>query len=218
VDEGVRHEMTAPAAAEILRTLAEAGVTASVSGGWAIDALLGRKTRRHDDLDLWLPAADLEHIIPAFARSGLDRLYPWGDDRPWNFVVHDGDRHRVDLHLYEQVDTAFAHYGSITGGVVFPLVALRGRGVIDGFNVDCESAEWALRWHTGYPPRAVDHHDVRQLCEHFEVPEQYRESLRLGCRLATLASGGLVLGVGATLVALARSTVRLLAAVLGSVR
>src|SRR5215216_6000276 len=121
--------MTAPAAAEILRTLASAGVAASVSGGWAIDALLGQQTRRHDDLDLWLPAADLEHLIRAFAASGLDRLYAWGDDRPWNFVVHDGVRRRVDLHLYEPVDDASVHYGSFTDGVVFPLVALHGRGV-----------------------------------------------------------------------------------------
>ena len=168
--------MTASAAADILRTLADAGATAIVSGGWAIDALVGRQTRRHDDLDLWLPAADLALFIRAFTNSGLDRLYPWGDDRPWNFVVHDGDRRRVDLHLFELVDAVSVHYGSIEDGIVFPMDALRGRGVLDGFEVDCESPEWALRWHTGYPIRPVDTHDVRVLCEHFdlELPEQYR--------------------------------------------
>jgi lincosamide nucleotidyltransferase A/C/D/E len=151
-------------------------VTATVGGGWAVDALLGQQTRYHDDLDLWLPAVDLEHLIKAFAVSGLDRLYPWGDDRPWNFVVHDGDRLRVDLHLYEPLDGDAVHYGSISGGVVFPAEALRGRGVIDGLSVVCESPEWALRWHTGYPPRQVDHHDVHRLCERFELelPEPYR--------------------------------------------
>lgn len=33
--------------------------------------------------------------------------------------------------------------------------------------VRCEAAEWAVRWHTGYPPRDVDRHDVSRLCERF---------------------------------------------------
>jgi lincosamide nucleotidyltransferase A/C/D/E len=68
------------------------------------------------------------------------------------------------------------HYGSIGCGVVLPAEALRGRGVIDGLSVACESPEWVLRWRTGYPLRPVDHHDVHRLCERFrlEIPEQYR--------------------------------------------
>jgi lincosamide nucleotidyltransferase A/C/D/E len=87
-----------------------------------------------------------------------------------------GQQSRVDVHLYEQLDDAFIHDGSITGGVVFPSEALCALGVIDGLSVACESPEWALRWHTGYPPRPVDHHDVHRLCERFELefPEQCR--------------------------------------------
>jgi hypothetical protein len=94
-DDAVRHEMTAPSAAEILRTLPAVGAAVTVGGGWAIDALMGKQSRRHEDLDLWLPAADLECLIKAFVASGLDRLYPWGDDRPWSVVVHDGGRLRA---------------------------------------------------------------------------------------------------------------------------
>ena len=48
--------------------------------------------------------------------------------------------------------------------------ALAGRGTITGTPVRCEAPEWALRWHTGYPPRPVDRHDVTRLCERFGLP------------------------------------------------
>ncbi|MEU5940605.1 hypothetical protein ABZ807_15770 [Micromonospora sp. NPDC047548] len=44
-----------------------------------------------------------------------------------------------------------------------------GRGVIAGRQVRCEAPGWAVRWHTGYPPRAVDRHDVPLLCGRFAI-------------------------------------------------
>src|SRR5687767_3676578 len=82
---------------------------------------------------------------------GVDRIFPWPGDRPWNFVLHDGRRHRVDLHLYEDREDGQIHYGSALAGDVFPAAALDGCGKIGAQSVRCESPEWALRWHTGYP-------------------------------------------------------------------
>lgn len=142
-----------------------------VGGGWAVDALLGEQTRLHSDVDLWVPAAHLEHLFTAFARVGVDRICPWPGDRPWNFVLHDGDHLRVDLHLYEERPDGTFHYGSATGtGAVIPADALSGEGLIEGVSVRCDSAEWALACHTGYAPRAVDFHDVPRLCERFGFP------------------------------------------------
>jgi lincosamide nucleotidyltransferase A/C/D/E len=60
---------------------------------------------------------------------------------------------------------------------VFPAAALAGRGRIGDTELRCETPEWSLRWHTGYPPRAEDHHDVPLLCQRFglELPEIYRD-------------------------------------------
>jgi len=150
-------------------------VDACVGGGWGVDALLGEQTREHSDLDLWLPATQLERLFVAFVERGIDRIYPWPGDRPWNFVLHDGARLRVDLHLYEPLADHSFHYGSAISGVAFPTEALSGQGTIAGTAVRCESPAWAVRWHTGYPPRAVDRHDVPRLCEHFgiDLPEAF---------------------------------------------
>ena len=143
---------------------------------WAVDALLGEQTREHSDLDLWVSAPDVEPLFVALAEVGVDRLFPWRGDRPWNFVVHDGAELRIDLHLYEWVDDGSWHYGSVVGGERVPAEALGGHGVISGTPVRCEDAAWSVRWHSGYPLRPADRHDVPLLCERFgiELPEEYR--------------------------------------------
>jgi lincosamide nucleotidyltransferase A/C/D/E len=171
------HLMDSVNAERIVSSLRRAGVEATVGGGWAIDALLGEQTRPHSDLDLWVAAEDLEALARTFVDLGLDRLLPWGNDRPWNFVVHDGGDRRVDLHFYEHLSGGRVHYGSVRGGDVFDRACLRGHGTIDEAGLVCESPEWALQCHTGYPPRAVDRHDVKHLCAkfHLPLPDAFRE-------------------------------------------
>jgi lincosamide nucleotidyltransferase A/C/D/E len=161
--------MAAESVIALLDVLNDHRVDVCVGGGWGVDALLERQTREHADLDVWLPADHLEPLFTAFVTCGLDQILPWPGDRPWNFVLHDGKRRRVDLHLYEPLPEGCLHYGSVTDGVVFPVRALTGQGVIAGTTVRCEAPEWAVRWHTGYPPRAADRHDVRLLCERFDI-------------------------------------------------
>lgn len=110
------------------------------------------------------------------AQIGIDRIFPWPGDRPWNFVLHDGGPLRIDLHFYERTPQGLLHYGAVTSDETFPGKALEGDGVIGKTTVRCEAPEWALRWHSGYPPRAVDYQDVARLCARFElaIPQLFR--------------------------------------------
>ena len=168
--------MPAESVVMLLGVLDDHSVDACVGGGWGVDALLEQQTREHSDLDLWLSSADIEPLFVGLAACGVDRILPWPGDRPWNFVLHDGARLRVDLHLYEPLPEGKLHYGSVITGVVFPALALCGQGTIAGVSVRCEAPEWAVRWHTGYEPRAVDRHDVALLCERFglDLPAAFR--------------------------------------------
>jgi len=168
--------MTAESGPRPLDALSTHGVDACVGGGWAVDALLRRQTREHSDLDLWVAASDAESLFVALADVGVDRVFPWPGDRPWNFVLHDGEQLRVDLHFYEGADSDTIHYGAFDGDGFFPIAALTGQGMIGTARVRCERAEWALRWHSGYPLRPVDHHDVLLLCKQFglELPTEFR--------------------------------------------
>lgn len=173
-----RHVMTAESALSVVSELASHAVRVCIGGGWAVDALMGEQTRDHSDLDLWLPAADLDPLIVAFSRLGIDRVLPWGGDRPWNFVLHDGEQLRVDLHLYEELSNGVVHYGSVLNEDRFTTADLSGAGRILDTVVRCETPEWALQCHTGYTPRPVDFSDVTHLCAKFDlpVPEPYRIS------------------------------------------
>ncbi len=86
--------MVAEDVVDILDRLAAAGVSVSVAGGWAIEALLGRVTRDHGDLDLAVDATDVDRAIEAMAVSGL-RIEV--DERPARLALGDG-RRAVDLH------------------------------------------------------------------------------------------------------------------------
>jgi len=142
-------------------------VAVCVAGGWAVDALVGRQTRPHADLDVWVEAREVEGLFEALSDQGVDRIHPWPGDRPWNFVLHDDRRRRVDLHLYETLDDGRLHYGSVTSPFVFTIHDLAGEGQIAGTSVRCERPEFALRNRTGYEARDTDRHDVAVLCEHF---------------------------------------------------
>jgi lincosamide nucleotidyltransferase A/C/D/E len=163
------HEMSASDAIRLLDALTVAGVEVCVGGGWAVDALLEKQTRHHSDLDVWVPAEQAHEVFVALGKVGLDRVFPWPDDRPWNFVLHDGARLRTDLHFVEVSALGDYHYGSALGGESIPAEALAGQGRIAGNTVRCESPRWAVRCHTGYDPRPVDRHDVALLCRHFEI-------------------------------------------------
>jgi lincosamide nucleotidyltransferase A/C/D/E len=58
---------------EVLRVLADptaAGYSVRVAGGWGIDALVGRQTRVHRDLDLALDSSNQAAALRAPGRLG----------------------------------------------------------------------------------------------------------------------------------------------------
>jgi lincosamide nucleotidyltransferase A/C/D/E len=167
--------MPAEAACALLAALRAHDVAVCVGGGWAVDALVGEQTRQHADLDVWVDAADAEGLFAAFAGQGVDRIHPWPDDRPWNFVLHDGGSRRVDLHFYEPLGEGRLHYGSVVAPFLFTVDDLSGAGKIAGMPVRCERPEFALRNHAGYELRDVDRHDVAVLCERFGLQSHHEQ-------------------------------------------
>ena len=105
----------------------ERGAEVCLGGGWGVDALLGEQTREHSDLDLWLDAEAIEPLFVVLTDLGINRLFPWPGDRPWNFVLHDGGHLRIDLHCFEAASTNAVHYGAFAENEVFPRTALTER-------------------------------------------------------------------------------------------
>src|SRR3954453_16173071 len=164
-------EMTSADVLEVLDLAAAVGAELWVDGGWAVDALLGEQTRKHDDLDIL--------IERRYERPFADELYRHGfrpveraDTRPWNYVLGDDRSREVDFHVIERRTDGDWDYGPEGGPPqdVIPGDSLLGKGSLAIRTVRCLTAAAQVGYHTGYTVDANDWADVRALCERFELP------------------------------------------------
>lgn len=80
---------------EVIHQLERAGVASWLDGGWGVDALLGRQTRSHDDVDviITLEQARLAEETLCFAGYVVTE-----DERPTRFVMRDSQGRSIDFH------------------------------------------------------------------------------------------------------------------------
>lgn len=166
--------MPASTVVELLKQFQAAGIHVWIDGGWAVDALLGEKTRPHGDLDIVVEEPNVEHTRLLLRSHGyMDQVDD--DTRPWNFVMGDEAGHEVDFHVIVFDSCGHGAYGPPDLGLAYPADSLTGHGIISKLPVSCISPEWLVRFHVGYEPDEQDVQDVMALHERFEVPlpEEY---------------------------------------------
>lgn len=155
---------------DILSALEGAGLSVWLDGGWGVDALLREQTRPHDDLDLVVRLEHTDAAIAVLTRIGF-RLDV--DARPTRFVVADECDRRIDFHpvvFDEDGSASQIGAGAGDGDAVYPVDGFRGMGKVAGRNVTCLTPELLVRQHQGYKPEVKDRHNVRLLCERFNIP------------------------------------------------
>lgn len=169
-----KKEMPAQDVIEILKLCEENDIEIIIDGGWGVDALLGKQTRTHADLDIALEHRYVPQLRQLLEAKGYKDI-PRADTTECNFVMGDNEGHEIDFHSY-----TFDAHGNNIFGVRYPLESLTGVGTIDGHPVKCISLEWMVKFHTGYKLDENDYHDVRALCEHFGIPlpSEYEKFLR----------------------------------------
>jgi lincosamide nucleotidyltransferase A/C/D/E len=144
----------------VLADLAEAGCAVWVAGGWGVDALVGRQTRLHRDLDLAVDARNETVALRVLERRGYRVETDW---RPIRVELIAEGRGWVDVHPVDFDATGHGRQADIGGGqFAYPPEAF-DRGSLDGVCVPCLSRDQQLLFHTGYEPRAIDLLDLAQL-------------------------------------------------------
>ena len=145
-----------------------------IDGGWGVDALLGRQTRPHKDLDIVIQEKDLATLEHLLGAQGYRRIKP-DIERPFNFVLGDDEGHEIDVHVIVVNERGDGIYGPAENGHMYPADSLQGSGTIDGHPVSCISPEWMVKFHSGYELKEKDFRDVSALCEKFgiELPREY---------------------------------------------
>ena len=161
--------MSAGHAAAVLALLDGHGVDAWLEGGWGIDALLGRQTREHDDLDVIVPLDQLARLEAALRELGYGVGFASG---PLSFEVVDHEGRQIDVHPVALQPSGDAVYLMANGRTwTYAAGSLTGRGEIAGRTVKCLTPETALVCHsTGYTLDGEHQRDVAALCERFGLP------------------------------------------------
>ncbi|MFJ3091578.1 nucleotidyltransferase domain-containing protein [Streptomyces sp. NPDC086838] len=160
--------MTGDDVLEILDVLRKAGAEVWIGGGWGIDALVGRQTREHEDLDLMHRLEQEPLVLAALAEAGFAETLDW---RPARFVVSDAGGRQIDLHPLVFGPGGGALQESLEPGKPFAYPAqCFVTGTVLDRTVPCLSAEQQVYFHQGYEPRERDLHDMALLREAFGIP------------------------------------------------
>lgn len=135
-----------------------------VDGGWGVDALLGRQTRSHADLDIAIDHENVPKIRRILKLHGYHDI-PRDDSHEYNFVMGDENGHILDIHTYH-----FDESGNLVKGLDYPFDSLNGKGMVGGSPVRCITLDWMVKFHSGYQLDENDYRDVKALCEQFGIP------------------------------------------------
>ena len=158
---------------DIYQQLDQIGVTLWIDGGWAVDAVIGRETRSHNDLDIAVEARYVSALRDFLEQRGYRAAAPENSSE-WNFVLADEKGRKIDVHVVV-LDEHDGVHGDPLDGIAYPAGSLTGEGLIAGRSVRCVSAEFLLQFKTSYPPRSIDREDVAALCTLLsqKVPETH---------------------------------------------
>ncbi|MCU1492333.1 MAG: amino acid transporter [Acidimicrobiaceae bacterium] len=152
--------MTAEGVHVVLDALSAVGCSAWVSGGWGVDALVGRQTRPHRDLDLAIDAAHEASALKALIQLGYEIETDW---RPVRVELASAGTGWVDLHLVAFDENGDGRQADLDGGFFTYPRSCFATGSISGGEVDCLSVDQQLIFHRGYEPRDVDLADLALL-------------------------------------------------------
>jgi lincosamide nucleotidyltransferase A/C/D/E len=165
--------MAEASAGALCRLLDSQGVRYWVVGGWGVDALLGRCTREHKDLDVLLVLSQHHRAWRLLHDNGYELAYRWeenvdvqgtpigGGDQPTAYVLEDSSGRQIDVHVLDDRSPDPLPLWSTDRR--FICGALDAQGLIDGVPVHCMSAHMQLIAHEGYELPEPHQADVTRL-------------------------------------------------------
>lgn len=136
------------------------GVDLWIGGGWGVDALLGRHTRSHDDLDVSIRADDEPFVMAQLVGAGFEIVTDW---RPTRVALRHDGLGEIDIHPIHFEPDGSAWLPALDGSrFEYPAGGFTA-GTIAGRVVPCITAELQLAFHLGYELQPKDRADMGAL-------------------------------------------------------
>jgi len=142
-------EMMAHDVADLVRRWRAERITVWLDGGWGVDALLGKESRPHHDLDIVLEHEMLKRFAELMNQMGFSRI---SDDGSFKHVFGDPAGRQVDVRLVDTSRRQRTPAGTeVYAGAGLPVeVGSRdGRGTVGGELVRCCTADYLVRTRLG---------------------------------------------------------------------
>lgn len=152
-------------AIEIITYAEENGIDIWIDGGWGVDALLEEETRTHNDIDLFVEESSCKKFIKILKEKGFaeaKETYTTTSHTVWK----DNKSRIIDLHIFKFNKQEYI----VFEGEAYPPKVFSGMGKIGDKMVRCIDAENQVLFHLGYEHDKNDMHDVKLLCERFDIP------------------------------------------------
>ncbi len=163
-----KSKMTSDRVVDLYSWFKENGIAIWIAGGWCTDALLGKQTREHADLDIAVHRKDSAKLRKLLENNGY-REEKRADSSEYMYVMENVAGQVIDIHAFE-----YDRNGKIIYGIEFPFGSLTGIGIIDGHEVNCIEPNFMFKFITCYEPKEKDWKDIRALSEKFgfELPNR----------------------------------------------
>ncbi|KKU81267.1 MAG: hypothetical protein UY09_C0042G0001 [Parcubacteria group bacterium GW2011_GWA2_47_8] len=161
---------------DLYSKLESMGIKIWIDGGWAVDALLGKQTRPHEDLDIAIERNKLLELRSYLIAHGY-RDVEREKNKMWDLVMNDGNGHEIEVHTFDLDDNGMVLKEDYWDG--YSVDSLNGVGYIEGYKVRCVSVEQLIKTHRNdrRELKEKDYKDIRALCDKFKI--EYPEGLRI---------------------------------------
>lgn len=173
-------EMTSKDVLALYTTLENLDIRIWIDGGWGVDALLGKQTRPHVDLDIAIEHKNLEKLKEYLELQGYAEVLR-DENKKVDLVMGDAKGHEIDVHAFNFDDKGRVIEEEDWAG--YSRGSLSGFGTIRGVIVLCVSVDHLIKTHTGEhrPLKENDYKDIAALCDKFKIayPEEYAHLKRL---------------------------------------
>ena len=131
-----------------------------LDGGWGVDALVGKQTREHRDIDIDFDAQYTDQLIDTLVSHGYSVTTDW---RPVRIELYHPEMRYIDIHPFVISGDGKAKQADMQGGWYEFEPDYFSKTMLEGREIPCISAMGQSVFHTGYELREVDRHDIKNI-------------------------------------------------------